>query len=201
MTDVPDSRKRSPRSGFADLAETLVITLFVVSLIFTYVVRIFTVSGGSMESTLMPGDKVLVNLLDKVQDTGDIVVIDAKDSFTLADDGSLVKGEGVDTILIKRVIATGGQTVDIDFVSGAVTVDGKKLHEDYLRLGLTHIDRGAFTGQYPVTVPEGYLFVMGDHRSVSRDSRSPEIGFVPVGSVIGTAVLKVYPLSSFGKAG
>ncbi len=201
MTDVPDSRKRSPRSGFADLAETLVITLFVVSLIFTYVVRIFTVSGGSMESTLMPGDKVLVNLLDKVQDTGDIVVIDAKDSFTLADDGSLVKGEGVDTILIKRVIATGGQTVDIDFVSGAVTVNGKKLHEDYLRLGLTHIDRGAFTGQYPVTVPEGYLFVMGDHRSVSRDSRSPEIGFVPVGSVIGTAVLKVYPLSSFGKAG
>lgn len=201
MTDVPDSRKRSPRSGFADLAETLVITLFVVSLIFTYVVRIFTVSGGSMESTLMPGDKVLVNLLDKVQDTGDIVVIDAKDSFTLADDGSLVKGEGVDTILIKRVIATGGQTVDIDFVSGAVTVDGKKLHEDYLRLGLTHIDRGSFTGQYPVTVPEGYLFVMGDHRSVSRDSRSPEIGFVPVGSVIGTAVLKVYPLSNFGKAG
>jgi signal peptidase I len=154
-----------------------------------------------MESTLMPGDKVLVNLLDKVQDTGDIVVIDAKDSFTLADDGSLVKGEGVDTILIKRVIATGGQTVDIDFASGAVTVDGKKLHEDYLRLGLTHIDRGAFTGQYPVTVPEGYLFVMGDHRSVSRDSRSPEIGFVPVGSVIGTAVLKVYPLSSFGKVG
>lgn len=201
MTDVPDSRKRSPRSGFADLAETLVITLFVVSLVFTYVVRIFTVSGGSMESTLMPGDKVLVNLLDKVQDTGDIVVIDAKDSFTLAEDGSLVKGEGVDTILIKRVIATGGQTVDIDFVSGAVTVDGVKLHEDYLRLGLTHIDRGAFTGQYPVTVPEGYLFVMGDHRSVSRDSRSPEIGFVPVESVIGTAVLKVYPFSSFGKAG
>lgn len=201
MTDVPDSRKRSPRSGFADLAETLVITLFVVSLIFTYVVRIFTVNGSSMESTLMPGDKVLVNLLDKVQDTGDIVVIDAKDSFTLADDGSLVKGEGVDTILIKRVIATGGQTVDIDFASGAVTVNGKKLHEDYLRLGLTHIDRGAFTGQYPVTVPEGYLFVMGDHRSVSRDSRSPEIGFVPVGSVIGTAVLKVYPFSSFGKAG
>ena len=199
MTDVPDRSKRSPRSGFASFAETLVITLFITALLFTYVVRIFTVSGTSMESTLVPGDKVLVNLRDRAVAQGDVVIINALDSYTLAEDGSLEKGQGLGHCIIKRVIATGGQTVDIDFASGAVTVDGTKLREDYVKLGLTHVDGGAFTGQYPVTVPEGYLFVLGDHRSVSKDSRYSEIGFVPVESVVGTVVVRVFPLASFGK--
>ncbi|MDO4864611.1 MAG: signal peptidase I [Ruminococcus sp.] len=198
MAEVSDSSKRSPRSGFADVAETLVITFFVVTLAFTYLVRVATIRGGSMESTLMPNDKVVVNLLDRSPENGDIVLIDARSSFTLAEDGALEQGEGVGDIIVKRVIAHGGQTVDIDFKAGAVYVDGVKLREDYVRLGLTHIDGGAFTGRYPVTVPEGYIFVMGDHRSVSKDSRSSDIGFVPEDSVMGRVVMRIYPFSDFG---
>ena len=198
MTEVSDSRKRSPRSGLADLAETLVITFFVVTLVFTYLLRVATIKGGSMESTLMPNDRVLVNLLDKKPENGDIILIDAKNSYTFAEDGSVRKGEGVNDIIVKRVIARGGQTIDIDFVKGNVFVDGEKLRENYVRLGLTHADGGAFTGKYPITVPEGYIFVMGDHRSVSKDSRSSDIGLVPEQSVIGNVVLRLYPFASFG---
>lgn len=198
MTDATDSKKRSPRSGIADLAETLVITLFIVTLVFTYLLRIASIKGGSMENTLMHDDKVIVNLLDRSPENGDIVLINACDSYTLEDDGTVRKGSGVGDIIVKRVIAKGGQTIDIDFTTGTVYVDDAKLREDYVKLGLTHIDRGAFTGQYPVTVPEGYLFVMGDHRSVSKDSRSSDIGFVPEKCVIGRVVLRLYPFAEFG---
>lgn len=198
MTDATDSKKRSPRSGIADLAETLVITLFIVTLVFTYLLRIASIKGGSMENTLMHDDKVIVNLLDRSPENGDIVLINACDSYTLEDDGTVRKGSGVGDIIVKRVIAKGGQTIDIDFTTGTVYVDDAKLREDYVKLGLTHADGGAFTGQYPVTVPEGYIFVMGDHRSVSKDSRSSDIGFVPEKCVIGTVLLRFYPFASFG---
>ena len=74
----------------------------------------------------------------------------------------------------------------------------ERLHEDYLHLGLTHADEGAFTGRYPLTVPEGYIFVMGDHRSVSKDSRSPDVGFVPLESVTGRVVFRISPAGRIG---
>lgn len=201
MSEETDAGIKSRLRSFSDLLETLFITFFVMTMVFTYLVRIVTVNGGSMESTLMPGERLIVSLMDKSPEQRDIVLIDSKESFTLAEDGSLQKGDGIDKIIVKRVIACGGQTVDIDFSTGAVTVDGIRLYEDYLKLGLTHTDEGAFTGKYPVTVPEGYIFVMGDHRSVSKDSRSADIGFVPEDSVIGKVVLRLTPVSRFGTVG
>ncbi len=201
MSEETDAGIKSRLRSFSDLLETLFITFFVMTMVFTYLVRIVTVNGGSMESTLMPGERLIVSLMDKSPEQRDIVLIDSKESFTLAEDGSLQKGDGIDKIIVKRVIACGGQTVDIDFSTGAVTVDGTRLYEDYLKLGLTHTDEGAFTGKYPVTVPEGYIFVMGDHRSVSKDSRSADIGFVPEDSIIGKVVLRLTPVSRFGTVG
>jgi signal peptidase I len=198
MADPANKESRGLLRSLGDIAETMLITLFCFTLVFTYLLRIVTVSGGSMESTLMPDDKLLVNLMDRAPEQGDIVLVNAKNSYTLADDGSVKEGKGLDTVIVKRVIACEGQTIDIDFGSGKVTVDGKRLHEDYLHLGLTHADEGAFTGRYPLTVPEGYIFVMGDHRSVSKDSRSPDVGFVPLESVTGRVVFRISPAGRIG---
>ncbi len=177
--------------------ETLLICMFVMSIIFSYVLRITEVDGDSMNRTLDSGDRLIVTRLYGKPECGDIVVINAEESLLLDDNGELVRGEGAGMTIIKRVIATEGQTVDIDFPLGRVYVDGEQLKEDYIT-GLTHIDDGSFTGKYPVTVPEGCVFVMGDNRMNSRDSRWDMIGFVSEEDIIGKAVMRVYPIGKIG---
>lgn len=176
-----------------ELLEQLIITLFVVALIFTYIIKNVSVVGDSMRNSLMDGDKVIINMLDKEFQRGEIIVAFPEKAVTLNDKGGLSFAEGPDKVIIKRVIAAEGQTVDIDFATGAVEVDGERLYENYLELGLTHYDGGAFTDKYPITVPEGYVFVMGDNRSVSLDSRDEKIGFVAEKDIMGTVVLRYYP--------
>ena len=177
--------------------ESAFIALFITSMIFTYILHIAVVNGESMENTLMPDDRLVTTSLYSSINQGDIVIIYAGDSVTLNDDGSLNIGKGLRKTLVKRVIAVEGQTVDINFERGAVYVDGKMLDESYIT-SLTHMDEGAFTYKYPVEVPEGYVFVMGDNRQVSKDSRSDEIGFVSLESITGKVIMRVFPLDAFG---
>ena len=180
--------------------EMLFITFFMTVLTFQYIFHIATVKGDSMQNTLTSGDRLITTVGCNSPEQGDIVIIYAGEAVTLDDNRNPEIKKGLRKSLVKRVIAVGGQTVDIDFDRGAVYVDGVMLDENYIT-GLTHMDEGAFTGQYPVEVPEGYVFVMGDNRQVSKDSRSDEIGFVAVGNITGKVLLRVAPRERFGFIG
>lgn len=147
-------------------------------LVFTFAFRVVTVSGSSMFQTLVDGDYLLlVNrpLCGELQQ-GDIVVA-SMDRFK--------DGEAI----VKRVIATEGQTVDIDFDAGIVYVDGEALEEDYTYTPTNHVEGGVF----PRVVEEGCVFLMGDNRNGSWDSRDPLIGCVDKREILGKAVALMLP--------
>ena len=102
--------------------------------------------------------------------------------------------DGLDEVIVKRVIAVGGQTVDIDFSTGEVFVDGELLDEPYIN-NLTLNDEGAF--DYPITVEEGYYFCMGDNRQGSKDSRHPDVGLISRDDILGKVVLRLFPNTKF----
>lgn len=158
--------------------QAVICSVLTVVLVFTFAVRVMRVDGPSMRETLQDGDLLVVvnRLLSGEPESGEIVIV-RKESFENGDP------------IVKRVIATEGQTVDIDFETGAVTVDGTVLEETYIREN-THLDEGTV---FPLTVPEGSVFVMGDNRNDSRDSRDPELGAVDVRCVIGRAVWLAVP--------
>ena len=157
-----------------DIVYMLAIMMVVLLLVF----RVVVVSGTSMNMTLLDGDYMLLlsNTFYHDPEPGDIVVI-SKDSF---DNG---------TPIVKRVIATEGQTVDIDFQAGIVYVDGAALEEDYIN-ALTTSNGGM---EFPLVVEEGCVFAMGDNRNVSRDSRFPEIGQIDVQEILGKAFFLIFP--------
>ena len=152
--------------------------LIVIMIIFLLLFRVIVVSGDSMKATLIDGDYLLClsNVFYKNPQPGDVIIA-SKESF---DDGAAI---------IKRVIATEGQIVDIDFDQGIVYVDGLPLEEDYI-LNLTTRSEGVI---FPLIVEEGCIFVLGDNRGVSKDSRHPEIGLIDTRQVLGKAIFLMLP--------
>lgn len=162
-----------------DWIETLVLYCFIALLLLSFVFKLIAVDGQSMEPTLSNGQRLIATNLFYKPENGDIVIFNNPDAK-------------LNKTLIKRVIATEGQTVSIDFDNGKVFVDGKELVEPYIK-ELTK-ERENFY-QSEVTVPEGHVFVMGDNRNNSTDSRSSAVGMVPVDCIIGKAVLRIFPFN------
>ena len=176
----PKKKEGQPRGAGYEiymLLHDLVYILAAVTLVFVFAIRLVGVDGDSMYPTLHNSDylALLSNVFYNDPQAGDIVVMTVP-YFE-------------DEPIVKRVIATEGQTVDIDFVTGAVYVDGELLHEDYIS-ELTFTEEGT---EFPLTVPEGSLFVMGDNRNHSNDSRDARLGTVDTRYVIGRAVVLAFP--------
>ncbi len=176
-----------------DTCESVLIAMFAVLLIFTYLFSVAVVEGDSMLPTLHDADRLLLLNFAKPE-TGDIVVLSSDLAYTFDENGALQSDNGLGKRIVKRLIATENQTVNIDFAAGIVYVDGTPLSEPYTST-LTTRDEGAFT--YPITVPEGFVFVLGDNRSISKDSRHPDVALIPEDDIVGKVWLRVYPFDDF----
>ncbi len=184
VTDTKNESEEIPPKKKAlfslfDLVSVVMSSFVIIAIVFVFVCRLVGVDGQSMTNTLQHGDWLLtVNKTEYVN--GDIVVITQDTWFNAP--------------LIKRVIATGGQVIDIDEQTDSVYVDGKLLEEPYIREEFIN-DAGVH--EYPFTVPEGYLFCMGDNRNGSTDSRFSEVGVIDEREILGKAVVRILPFGDF----
>ncbi len=168
------------RRELYDWIESLMVALIFCVILFSFVLRLINVSGPSMNPTLYEGNKMLVSDLFYKPKAGDVVV------FKNVDDNNEEKA------LVKRVIATEGQEINIDFEHGIVYVDGQPLEEEYAAEPIHN--KLDFIGHK--TVPEGCVFVLGDNRNSSRDSRARSIGMVDERLIIGRVYAVVYPIDA-----
>ena len=172
---------REEKSGreMYDWLQSLLSALIFCVVLFSFFVRIIDVRGTSMNPTLSNGDKMLVSGVLYKPKAGDVVVF-KKDEYD------------PEKALVKRVIATEGQEINIDFDSGTVYVDGEAIEESYI----SELTRNKLDFIGPKTVPEGCVFVMGDNRNASTDSRKSEIGMLDTRLILGKAYMVVYPRSA-----
>ena len=178
--DETQKKTSNNLSEVYDWIQSILFALVFCVLLFVFVVRLVDVVGTSMVPTLQDSDKMVVSNLFYNPKPGDIIIFK--------------KTEFKDEALVKRVIATEGQTIDIDFSKGIVYVDGVAMDEPYIAdLTQNRID---FDGAQ--VVPSGCVFVMGDNRNNSSDSRDSRIGMVDKRLIIGKVLLRAFPFSSFG---
>lgn len=176
---VPAEEKEPERleNTVYDWARSLIAAVVGVVLLFTFLVRLIGVNGVSMQNTLYTGDRIVVlNSIFCDYEPGDVVVANAYNAQ-------------LNETLVKRVIAVGGQTVDIDFFTGTVYVDGKALAEPYVKEP-TYTADGV---RFPVTLAEDEVFIMGDNRNHSTDSRSYLLGPVKEDYLQGKAIFLLFP--------
>lgn len=171
-----DEKGKSTVAGLYEWIGAAIFSLAFVVLVFTFLFRIVGVVGNSMNPTLSWGDRLIITRLGYTPQQGDIVIVNR---YT-------------EEPLVKRVVAVGGQTLRIDDETGTVYVNGKALDEPYIQGHTYSLGFGA----EEQTVPEGCVFVMGDNREHSKDSRyMDEVGFVSESDVIGKAVFRFLPLN------
>lgn len=179
MNEAPQEQEAPKKNGLITFAYDVVsvfgTALIIIAFIFTFIVRIVGVDGDSMNKNLFDGDWLLVSAISSNIERGDIVISTQPNAFNEP--------------IVKRVIAKGGQEVDIDFSTGKVYVDGEELNEPYIAEP-TRTDEGT---AFPLIVPEGKLFLMGDNRNNSTDSRSPLVGCVDERYILGVAKCRVTP--------
>ena len=166
---------------FYEFLESASIAVAFITLVILFAGRFIVVDGGSMNNTLYHGERLIITNFLYTPEKGDIVVTDTKNYF----------GQP----LIKRVIAIEGDTIAIDYNTGDVYVNGRMLQEDYIKEKITATGGGV----YQITLTEDQLFLMGDNRNASSDSRVREIGPVSEQNILGKAILRVAPLSRIGK--
>ena len=185
MAEMDNKRNRSKQDEKLTWQQSLTLyihdlshMLIAIMIVFLLIFRVIVVSGDSMMNTLIDGDYLLLlsNVFYRDPQPGDVIVA-SKDSF---DNGAAI---------IKRVIATEGQIVDIDFERGIVYVDGLPIDEPYILNPTTRAEGMPF----PLIVEEGCIFVLGDNRGVSKDSRHPEIGLIDTRQVLGKAIFLMLP--------
>ena len=170
------AKKDKTKMTVFDVLEPIVAALLAITIIFTLFLRIVNVSGPSMMPTLNNGDKILISARGYEPKVGDIVVLSG--------------ASGIKETIVKRIIALGGDQVDINFTTGVVTVNG--VEEEYAE----ELTLQQFDIAFPITVPEGCVFVLGDNRSDSLDSRSTEIGCIDERYIVGKVIFSIVP---FGK--
>ncbi len=180
FTNKKTEDKKKTNLMIYDMLSIVMTSFIIISLVFVFAFRLVGVVGSSMTNTLQEGDW-LITVQKASYESGDIVVITQPNYFNEP--------------LIKRVIAKGGQTVDIDFPSGTVFVDGEPIDEPYKKeqFIIPKLD----DVEFPYKVPEGHLFCMGDNRNGSTDSRSNLIGPLDERYVLGKAVIRVLPFNDF----
>jgi len=179
-----NKKTKSISKTVLEWAEELVIAVVIIAIAFTFLFRVITVTGTSMVPNYNDGDRVLVMGGALGVKRGDVVVIT----------------NVLDEPIIKRVIATEGQTVDFDYENKSVLVDGQTVDETEfgLKNGITDLPYTSFELlEFPQKVPDGCVFVLGDNRSVSEDSRYQIVGMVDKRNILGRAVFHLFP---FGKA-
>lgn len=162
-----------------DTASIIYTAVIIIMVVFTFFIRVAGVIGPSMIPTLHDGDKLIVSAYVKNPQQGNVIIITQPNAFNEP--------------IVKRIIALPGQVVDIDFNKGIVFVDGTLMRETYVNGTTTD----KFDIDFPLTVPEGKVFVMGDNRHHSTDSRSSQIGFVDEDYILGKVIGRVYPTGSW----
>lgn len=177
--DEDNKKKKRPKKELSkmsvfDILEPIVAALLAITIIFTLFFRIVNVDGRSMMPTLNNGDKIIISATGYKPERGDIVVLSG--------------AAGIKDTIVKRIVAVGGDKVDINFATGIVTVNGAE--EEYTDV----LTLQQFDIAFPIVVPEGCVFVLGDNRAESLDSRSTEIGCIDERYIVGKVLFRLFPL-------